>query len=157
MKYFALLAPCIALVLAGCATSPTKFYADRSKPDATSLCRAVFDESADTQFRRDVAEELTRRGVTFETCQQKISTQNAVGAAAVIIGLGAATVIACQNTNCAGAGGSLGGGGVARRTGYAWDGFYDDNGVYEFRCRSYANGEFVPDYLCPGPQVDNWP
>jgi hypothetical protein len=111
MRYFIALAACSALLLAGCATSPKKFYEDPSKPDDTSLCRAAMDAGADAKFRHDVADELVRRGMTAESCQAKVNTQDAVIVGAAIIGLGTAAVIACSD------GRSCGGGG----------GYYDDD------------------------------
>src|SRR5690348_3798698 len=100
MRYFAHFAVCAVLVLSGCATSPKKFYEDPTKPDDTSLCRAVFDPAAEYQFRADVSQELIRRGLSEEACRAKINTQDAVIIGAAAVGLGTAAVIACSNASC---------------------------------------------------------
>jgi hypothetical protein len=96
-----------AAVLSGCATSPKSFYADPGKPDATSLCRVLFDQAADEQFRRDVANELGRRGVSEQNCRNKINTQTGVLVAAALIGVTAGAVIACRNGACPTGGGGF--------------------------------------------------
>lgn len=108
MKYFTHIAVCAALVLGGCATSPKNFYADRTKPDDTALCRVLLDPGAGAQYRADVVEELVRRGMTSEKCAAKVSTQDAVILGAAVVGLGTAAVIACSNASCGGGGGYSG-------------------------------------------------
>jgi hypothetical protein len=109
MRYLSHLIASAAVLLAGCATSPTKFYADPGRPDDTSLCRVVLDEGADIQYRRDVADELVKRGLTVEGCKTKVTTQNAVVVGAALIGLTTAAVIACSDgRSCAGGGGGGG-------------------------------------------------
>lgn len=146
-----------ALSLSACATSPKTFYADPTNPDDTSLCRAAFDPQSTPDFRKDVEDELVRRGMSGEKCRSKISMQNGVLVAAAVIGTGAAVVAACRN-GCSGGGGyspsyvSMG------AYGYAWDEFYDEYGQLTWRCRDRANGEFADNWHCPGPQVDStWP
>lgn len=91
-----LLAALVAVTITGCSTTPAKFYADPSKPKDTPLCRSLM-ESSDPAFQRDVADELIRRGLTAEQCQQKVNVENAaiIGIAAVATGV--AVVAACQN------------------------------------------------------------
>lgn len=101
MKSYAF-AAALAVALSGCATAPKDFYADPSKPKDTALCRAVM-ETTDPIFQRDAAEELTKRGLTAEECQNKVAMETAalVGIAAVATGV--AVVAACQN-GCGGGG-----------------------------------------------------
>lgn len=155
MRGLSKLIVCAPLILAGCAVSPKTFYADPTKPNDTELCRLAFDQNADPQFRQDVANELVRRGVTTQTCQSKITTQNAIGVAAVLIGVTTAAVIACRNNACAGGGGGYTPTATSAASGYDWD-YLPGNG--EWRCRSDANGEFAPDFDCADkPQIDHWP
>jgi hypothetical protein len=91
-----LLAAALSAALTGCATAPKDFYANPAKAKDTSLCRTLM-ESADPTFQRDVADELIKRGVTAEQCQNKVNAENAaiMGIAAVATGI--AVVAACQN------------------------------------------------------------
>jgi hypothetical protein len=108
MRHLVGSAAVLAVLLAGCATSPSRFYADPTKPDDTSLCRVALDTSSDPSYRADVAQELLRRGLTVEACQTKINTQTAVVVGAALVGLTTAAIIACNNGSCpSGGGGGL--------------------------------------------------
>lgn len=105
MRQYLAIGAAAAFALSGCATSPSKFYADPAKPDATSLCRVALDARTDAQFRSDVMRELLRRGIHLQDCQNKVATQNGVLVAAALIGVTTAAVIACKGGGCAGGGG----------------------------------------------------
>lgn len=83
------------LPLTACATSPKDFYANPSKANDTSLCRAVMD-TKDTAFRQDAASELVRRGLTAQACRDKVNAQNGAIAAVALIGTAAAVGIAAS-------------------------------------------------------------
>ncbi len=97
---------CFAVVtlVAGCATSPKKFYEDPAAAKTTPLCRAYF-ESTDPKFRQDVAAELRGRGMTEAECQNKINTENTVLAVSAIAIGAVGVAAACSNRNCGGGGG----------------------------------------------------
>ncbi len=86
----------LAAALSGCATAPKAFYENPAKQDVTALCRAVF-ETKDASFRKDVAAELVRRGMTIESCQTKISQQNTAIAAVALVGTVAAVGVIAAN------------------------------------------------------------
>lgn len=142
----------LALVLAGCATSPKDFYANPTKPDGTALCRAWFD-AKDPKFKSDVGTELSRRGFTVDECQKRIVAQNVGVGAVAVAALTTTAAIACQNGGCGGGGGYSSYGGY----GYAWDNIPDGYGGRIWRCRSRANGEFADDGYCPIYRADAWP
>lgn len=132
----------MASLLAGCATTQERFYADPSSANDTSLCRAL-NESSDPTFKRDLANELAARNVTAEDCEGKITTQNV--AVAGIAVFGAALAIAA-------AGGTGGRGYYTPPTTYgvAWDQFYNQYYQLIWRCRDRASGRFVDDWRCSG-------
>jgi hypothetical protein len=132
MKHVSIVFGLAAVLLTGCATSPKKFYADPAKPDTTSLCRAVFDQGAEETFRSDVARELERRGMTVQSCNQKVNAQNAVLAGAALIGITTAAVIACNNGSC-----PSGGGG----------GYYDDDVDCYGGTGNGPRWQYVPIYV----------
>jgi hypothetical protein len=85
-----------SMLLAGCATNPKDFYADPTKPKDTALCRAVL-ETTDTKFQHDAAIELTRRGLTWSECQNKVAMETAVILGIAAVGTGVAVAAACRN------------------------------------------------------------
>jgi hypothetical protein len=128
------------------------FYADKTKHDPTSLCRAYLDPADTEQFRRDLAAELLSRGVDPSQCEGRVTTQNVAIGAAAVIGLATVAAIACR--------GGCGGGGNYAPVGYgvAWDQFHDQYGQLVWACRDRATGEFVDAYRCTGMQIDStWP
>lgn len=86
----------LALSVSACATPPKDFYEDPTKPKDTALCRAVL-ETKDSVFRHDAAVELSRRGLTLDECQNRVTMETAaiVGIAAVATGV--AVAAACSN------------------------------------------------------------
>lgn len=86
----------LAVVLSACATSPKSFYDNPAKQDVTALCRSVI-ETKDAKFQRDVAAELTRRGMTLEGCQAKINQQNTAITAIALVGAVAAVGVIAAN------------------------------------------------------------
>lgn len=86
----------VAMTVAGCSTTPAKFYSDPSKPKDTPLCRSLM-ESSDPAFQRDVAAELIRRGMTAEQCQQKVNVENAIILGIAAVATGVTVAAACQN------------------------------------------------------------
>ncbi len=96
----------LAVALAGCATTPERFYKNPDKVKDTHLCRAFF-ETKDLEFRRDVASELLSRGFSAEECQSRIQSEN-VALAVVGVTFGTIAIAAtCSNGGC---GGGYGGG-----------------------------------------------
>ena len=87
-------------ILAGCSASPKSFYANPSKPGATSLCRS-FLETDDPSFQSDVGVELVRRGLTLEDCENRIAMETAALAAIAVTAVGIGVAAACSGRNCA--------------------------------------------------------
>ncbi|WP_332719624.1 hypothetical protein [Pelagibacterium mangrovi] len=150
-KLIALLA-CAAL-LAGCSTTQSKFYEDPTAPQDTFLCRAYLDTD-DVQYRADVAKELSRRGLTDQQCRDKVAGHTAALVGIALLG----TALAVGAAASSGGGYSApyySGGGY----GYAWDQFYNVSYRLIWRCRSRANGQFVPDSYCAGKAKSDftWP
>lgn len=139
----------IVSLATGCATGSKSFYANPSKPDTTSLCRAYF-ETKDSNYQFDLIDELERRGLDHEKCRKRVNLQNAVVITAAAVAVGAAAVAVSRS-----------GGGYASPAyhGAAWDGFRNQYGAWIWRCRDRATGQFVYNYRCNGiPVNDNtWP
>lgn len=114
-----------AMVLSACATSPKSFYDNPSKQDVTALCRAA-SETKDVQFQRDLARELTTRGMTAESCAAKIKQQNGAIAAVALIGAVAAVGVVAAN------GGGGGYSAPARTTDYDCAGGRGDGPYYVY-------------------------
>lgn len=149
-------ASCIALFNGACAPTSQTFYADKTKFDPTSMCRAYLDPNTSTQFRQDLGTELVQRGFNPGQCQGRVGAQNAAIGVAAVIGLATVAAIACSR-GCSGLGGG-GGGYVPVGYGVAWDQFHDQYGNLVWGCRDRATGEFVDAYQCTGYQVDStWP
>lgn len=95
----------VASVLAGCAASSKTFYADGGKIKDTQLCRTYFEASKgyDKTFAADVADEAIRRGLTYEECQKKVSTENGVLIGTALVATAVGVGIACKD-GCSGGG-----------------------------------------------------
>ena len=95
MKLLAVV-PALALVVSACAVTPKTFYEDPTKVKDTALCRAMI-ETADPAFRQDAFDEVSRRGLTIDECQNRVAMETAaiVGIAAVATGVTVAA--ACAN------------------------------------------------------------
>lgn len=92
------------IVLSACAASPKTFYANPSSVKDTTLCRTYIDaaNAGNEQFARDTAAEARGRGLTFEQCQNKVNTENAVLAGMAVVAVGAGALAACSNGGCSG-------------------------------------------------------
>ena len=144
-----------AFVVASCSTTESGFYKDPKKQPVENLCRA-WARSSNSQFRRDVENELISRGVTSaEECQKRVNLQNAVIAGIAIAGVAVAASAASKN----GYGGGYGGYSGYGSYGVAWDQFYDPYFNLIWRCRDRSTGRFVDDYRCQGKlKTDStWP
>lgn len=85
----ALLCASALALLAGCATTPSTFYAGPAAVSDVTLCRTM-SASSDMRFVRDVQLELVRRGIPTSDCPVLVRNQD-VAIGAVVAG---ATVVA---------------------------------------------------------------
>lgn len=135
-----------ALVISGCTTTKQSFYDNPSSAGVTELCRTYLN-TPDLAFKRDIATELSRRGIYASQCKAKVERQDAqVVAGLAAVALVGAAVAACSSGGC-------GSGGYTTPYGYGqtdWDQFYNQYGYLTWRCREVQTGRFADDYRCAG-------
>jgi hypothetical protein len=140
------------ICISGCTTSTTRpSYSDPRAESTLILCRRLAN-SADQQYRNQIAQVLVRRGATVEKCLRLINSDNSIAAGIAVAGVAVAAGAAASNS----------GGGYYSGTGsygVAWDQFYNEYYQLIWRCRDRATGQFVYDYNCSGKSMvdTTWP
>lgn len=81
----------VASLVAGCSASPKSFYANPSRTGATQLCR-TFLETSNAQFQQSLADEINRRGLTYEDCESRVAMENAALTTIAVVAVGAAAL-----------------------------------------------------------------
>ncbi|MES2899503.1 MAG: hypothetical protein V4723_07230 [Pseudomonadota bacterium] len=143
-------------LLAGCAASPSAFYADASAITDVKLCRTLrsADAGTDRTFAVDVRRTVNTRGLTDDACDALISQQNTSIAAAVVVG--AAAVAVARYGGGVGVGASTG---ASHDYDWDWDQFYDRHFQLVWACRGIQTGQFANTSNCAyKTQTDyRWP
>lgn len=147
-----------AALLAGCAASPERFYADPASISDTQLCRTFLTSAVgtDVKFAADVRGSAAMRGLTYERCQAMVNRQNVqIGAGALI---GAAMVaVARSSGGSTGVGVGVGvglGGHAGERAGpvydsqWDWDEYTDPQQRLVWACRGVQSGQISETYHC---------
>jgi len=149
----------MSLVLAACAASPQQFAAKRTSMGDTRLCKTWIraGKGSDTAFHDATTEEINRRGLGLERCNQLIVEQRVAIGAAILI---AAVVVAAANSDGGGGGGTS----TANSTSpndyeWDWDQFQNQYGQQVTQCRGVQTGQFADNRHCSGKlQMDlRWP
>jgi hypothetical protein len=79
----------ISALLAGCAASPAKFYADSASLSDTTLSITLktANSASDPAFAADVRRAVVARNLTDHSCQTLVNRQNAASAAGAVVGV----------------------------------------------------------------------
>lgn len=141
-----------ALVLAGCAASPNKFYQNPSSVGTSSLCRAYLS-TRDPKFQSDTLVEINRRGLGSQQCVDMVNNQDAAIAAGLVLGLAGAAAATCANS------GGCANSYSAPSLGADWDLQHNQYGQLVWACRDVASGQYTYTEYCQGKlQADTkWP
>ncbi|MDB5935654.1 MAG: hypothetical protein JWQ01_2998 [Massilia sp.] len=145
----------ITAILAGCAVSQEKFYANRYGLTEAQLCRtlAASNTQAAPAFLREVREEAERRNLSDSACVEMNRRQSAAIGASVLL---AVAVVAAARRSGGGAGASAD---AADDTSWEWDQFYNAGRQLVWACRGVQTGQFANQYNCASKaQIDwKWP
>jgi hypothetical protein len=157
-RWVAVFAP--PLLLAACAVSQERFYADRESLSDAQVCRAWVGSTG--VFSQDVGQEAQRRGLLYANCEKQVANEKGAAVGAVVLGvLGAAAIYSAKH------GGGGGGGGAAQASPsngaidyeWDWDQFMAPGDGLVWACRGVQTGQFADEWHCAGkPKADlRWP
>lgn len=149
----------LALSLIGCAVTHQHFSSVRSSMSNEQVCDASVDsrKGDSLAFMSDTYSEVTRRGMTVESCEAMVAEKKRNAAMLVAVLAGAALAVSA----------SKGGGAAAPSawaptavdTDWAWDQFYGPNFQLMWACRGIQTGQFADQWRCQYKiKVDSrWP
>jgi hypothetical protein len=93
----------LSLALAACSTTRAQLEKNPKGISTSSLCRTIL-ESQDPILRREIAGELSSRGVTYFECPTMVQKEDQAAVAFAAVALAGAAIAVCASGGCRGGG-----------------------------------------------------